>query len=113
MARQTKTTSALLVPFSTKTTPVLVLLSRKTTSVGRGAHSMCPCVCPAFHKTPVCVVSFFLNFFFIVKTVRRQYQRMDRPGVRQVPEGSGEERKMEETGREIICDIPTTLVVKG
>ena len=55
----------------------------------------------------------FLIFFFLVKTVRRQYQGMDRPGVRLVPEGSGEERKMEETGREFICGIPTTLVVKG
>ena len=38
---------------------------------------------------------------------------MDRPGVRQVPEGSGEQTEMEETGREIICGAPTTLVVKG
>ena len=30
--------------------------------------------------------------------VGRQQQGMDRPGVRQVPEGSGEQRKMEETG---------------
>ena len=30
----------------------------------------------------------------------RQYQEMDRPGVRQVPEGSGEQTKMEETGSE-------------
>ena len=35
------------------------------------------------------------------------------PGVRQVPEGSGEQGKMEETGCEIICCAPTTLVVKG
>ena len=45
--------------------------------------------------------------------VGRQYQGMDRPGVRQVPEGSEEERKMEETGREVICSTPTTLAVKG
>ena len=38
---------------------------------------------------------------------------MDRPGIRQVPEGSGEQGKMEETGCEIICDAPTTLAVKG
>ena len=38
---------------------------------------------------------------------------MDRSGVRQVPEGSGEQGKMEETGREITCGAPTTLVVKG
>ena len=38
---------------------------------------------------------------------------MDRPGVRQVPEGSGEQGKMEETGCEIICSAPTTLAVKG
>ena len=33
--------------------------------------------------------------------------------VRQVPEGSGEPGKMEETGCEVICDTPTTLAVKG
>ena len=42
----------------------------------------------------------------------RQHQGMDRPGVRQVPEGSGEQRKIEETGCEIICGAPTTLAVK-
>ena len=35
--------------------------------------------------------------------VGRQHQGMDRPGVRQVPEGSGEQGKTEET----------TLAVKG
>ena len=30
--------------------------------------------------------------------VGRKHQRMDRPGVRQVPEGSGEQGTMEETG---------------
>ena len=45
--------------------------------------------------------------------VGRQHQGMDRPGVRQVPEGSGEQGKMEETGCEIICGAPTTLMVKG
>ena len=38
---------------------------------------------------------------------------MDRPGVRQVPEGSGEQGKMEKTGCKIICGPPTTLAVKG
>ena len=38
---------------------------------------------------------------------------MDRPGVWQVPEGSGEQGKMEKTGCEIICGAPTTLAVKG
>ena len=42
----------------------------------------------------------------------RQHQGMDRPGVRQVPESSGEQGKMEETGCEIICVAPMTLVVK-
>ena len=41
------------------------------------------------------------------------YQGMGRPGVRQVPEGSGEQGKMEETGCEIFCSVLTTLVVKG
>ena len=45
--------------------------------------------------------------------VGRQHQGMDRPGVRQVPEGSGEQGKGEETGCEIICGAPTTLAVKG
>ena len=31
---------------------------------------------------------------------------MDRPGVRQVPEDSEEQGKMEETGCEIICGTP-------
>ena len=43
----------------------------------------------------------------------RQHQGMDRPGVWQVPEGSREQKKMEETGCEIICGALTTLVVKG
>ena len=43
----------------------------------------------------------------------RQRQKMDRPGVRQIPEDSGEQGKMEETGCEIICGDPTTLAVKG
>ena len=45
--------------------------------------------------------------------VGRQHQGMDRPGVRQVPEGSGEQGKMEKTGCKIICDAPTALAVKG
>ena len=45
--------------------------------------------------------------------VGRQHQGMDRPGVRQVPEGSGEQGKMEETGCKIICGVPTTPAVKG
>ena len=45
--------------------------------------------------------------------VGRQHQGMDRPGIRQVPEGSGEQRKMDKTGCKIICGAPTTLAVKG
>ena len=45
--------------------------------------------------------------------VGRQHQGMDRPGVQQVPEGSGEQGKMEKTGCKIICGAPTTLAVKG
>ena len=36
----------------------------------------------------------------------RQHQGMDRLGVRQVPEGNGKQRNLEETGCEIICDAP-------
>ena len=38
---------------------------------------------------------------------------MDRPGVRQVPEGSGEQGKIEKSGCKVICGAPTTLAVKG
>ena len=43
----------------------------------------------------------------------RQDQGMDRPGVRQVQEGSGEQGKMEETGCEIICGALTPIAIKG
>ena len=43
--------------------------------------------------------------------VGRQHYGMDGPGVCQVPEGSGEQRKMKETGCEIICGAPMTLMV--
>ena len=45
--------------------------------------------------------------------VRRQHQAMDRPVVRQVPEGSGKQGKMEDTSCEIICGAPNTLIIKG
>ena len=47
------------------------------------------------------------------KEVRRQHQGMDRPGVRHVPEGSGEQGKIEKTGCKVISGAPTTVVVKG
>ena len=45
--------------------------------------------------------------------VGRQHQGMDRPGVHKVPEGSGEQGKMEKTGCKVICSASTTLAVKG
>ena len=45
--------------------------------------------------------------------VGRQRQGMDRPGVRQVPQGRKEQRKMEETGGEVLCGSQTTLAFKG
>ena len=45
--------------------------------------------------------------------VGRQQQGMDRPRVCQVPKGSGNQRKMEETGCEVICGALTTLTFKG
>ena len=45
--------------------------------------------------------------------VGRQHQGMDRPGVRQVQEGSGEQGKLEKTGCKIICVAPMTLTVMG
>ena len=47
------------------------------------------------------------------KEVGRQHHGMNRPGVRQVPEGNGEQRKMAETGGEVICGAPTTADGKG
>ena len=47
------------------------------------------------------------------KEVGRQHQGLDRPGVRQVPENSEEQRKMEETGYEVICGARTALAVRG
>ena len=38
---------------------------------------------------------------------------MDRHGVHQVSWGSGEHRKMEDTGCEVICGDPRTPAVKG
>ena len=47
------------------------------------------------------------------KKVGRQHQGMVRPEVGQVPDGSGEQRKVEEVGCEIIHGAPVTLGVKG
>ena len=47
------------------------------------------------------------------KEMARKHQGMDRPGVRQVLESSGEQGKKEKTGCEIICGAATTLMVKG
>ena len=45
--------------------------------------------------------------------VGKQHQGMDRPRVCQVPEGSGEQRKLEETCCELICGAPMTPAVKA
>ena len=42
------------------------------------------------------------------KVLGRQRKGMDRPAFRKVPEGSGEQRKMEETICEVTCGAPTT-----
>ena len=44
--------------------------------------------------------------------MERQHQGMDRPGIRLVREGSGEQGKMEETGCKLICSAPTALADK-
>ena len=44
--------------------------------------------------------------------VGRQHHGMDRPGVCQVPAGSGEQGEMEDIGCKIICGAPTTLAMK-
>ena len=53
------------------------------------------------------------NTTWTEEEVGRQHQGMVRPRCSQVQEGSGEQRDMEETGCEIICGVPRTLVVKG
>ena len=45
--------------------------------------------------------------------VGRQHQGMNRSGVRQVPEGSGEQGKREETDCQITCGALTALAVNG
>ena len=47
------------------------------------------------------------------KEAGRKHLGMERPEVRQVPEDSVEQEKMEDTGCEIICGAPTTLAIKG
>ena len=47
------------------------------------------------------------------KEVGRKHQGIDKPGILQVPEASGEERKMEETVCEVISSAPTTAAAKG
>ena len=47
------------------------------------------------------------------KEVGKQHQGMERPGVCQVPEGSGEQVKMEETGCGVIRGAQITPIVKG
>ena len=42
-----------------------------------------------------------------------RHHGMDRPRVRQVPEGRAKERKMEVIGCEIICGAQTTSAIKG
>ena len=42
----------------------------------------------------------------------RQHRGMDRPDGRKVPEGSEEQRQMEETGCKIIYGVPTTFAFK-
>ena len=49
---------------------------------------------------------------YIRAEVGRQHQGMDRPGVHQVPEGGGEQRRMEETGCEVNGGAPMTPALK-
>ena len=53
------------------------------------------------------------QLMWVYREMGRQHRRVDRPGVRHVPEDSGEQRKMEETGCEVMCGGSTTLAVKG
>ena len=55
---------------------------------------------------------YVIIIIIIIIIIISQHQGMDRPGVRQVPEGSSEQRKMEETGCEVIFGAQTTPAVK-
>ena len=76
---------------------------------------------PSFvHPTPPFSFDFVYSVFvYHVMTrqtdeeLRRQHQGMDRLGVCQVPEGSGEQGKMKKSGCEIICGAQTTFAVQG
>ena len=45
--------------------------------------------------------------------LRRKHQGIDRPGVRKGNRGKWRQGKMEVTGCESICCVPTTIAVKG
>ena len=45
--------------------------------------------------------------------VGRQHRGMDRPGAHQVPEGRAKQRKMEETGCEVIYGAQTSSAANG
>ena len=49
----------------------------------------------------------------IFQGTAQKHQETDSLGVHQVLEGSGKHSKIDETGCEVICGAPTTLVVKG
>ena len=95
------------------------------------SECVCVCVCVCMH---VCMCMHTCVYLYVIRSgqnhptrhsergkktrrtkegVGRQHQGMDKPGVPQVPEGSGEQGKMEKTGCKIICGAPTTLAVKG
>ena len=46
------------------------------------------------------------------KEMGRQHQGRDRPGIHKVPNGSEEQRKMEESGCTVICGAPMTVADK-
>ena len=73
----------------------------------------CLCVCVCVRACVLVCVCVIAHRRRTNEEVRRQQQGMDRPGVRQVPQGSGEQGKVEKTGCKIICGAPTTLSVQG
>ena len=58
-------------------------------------------------------IAFVVCAISVCVCVERQHQGMDVPGIWQVPDGSGEQGKIENAGGKIICGSPATLVVKG
>ena len=103
---------------------VLILLFSVLTSIPFYRYSVCESIGEVLKFTITAAQNIDVvgksKVAYRPSTIGRQRKRwednireMDRPGVRQVPDCSGEQGKMEKKiGCKIICGAPTTLAVK-